>query len=275
MNIIIPVRPIDGPSLKALTSAIVQMGSIHGHRIIIVFTEPMKHDVEMAIPAIKSVTDDVLQVKMTVEPLGGPAEALNKYFQHFLQWAEDNIDEPCLWVNPGSVPISTGWATAIQDEFEVSFKRFMGSTMNTSDGDQIIGPPMVFIPKVLKITIPEWRYLGEMEWEVQWRYYIREFGLNSISISCNPDGKSKFKANVTNNPISFSQPPAYIENQPIKTDSPKDLRMTEFNDMVRSSHAKLRLSEVADRMNMPSDEVRQLAEKSNIEVNKGGWLAIA
>jgi len=273
MNIIIPVRPIDGNNLKSLTAAILQMGPIYGHRIIIVFTQVMTEEVEKASAALKAVTNDVIPLLQMVEPFGGPAEALNKYFQHFLLWSEEKLDEPCMWINPGSVPISTDWATAIQDEYEISFKRFLGSRMKTSDGEEIVGSPMVFNPKVLRETVPDWPYLGEVEWEVQWRYPIKRFGTHAVSISMSPDDKTKFKANLTNNETPFSLPPRYIS--PPDARAIHDMRLTEFNDIVRSSHAKLRLSDVADRMNVPRDEVRDLADKSNIEINKGGWLAIA
>lgn len=127
MKITIPISQSDVHLLTDHAEALVALGPIPNHEVVLFPTPSVESQALTAAERLRSICNNVTVVKCPYDFEGGWPVAPNNHW-HFvvLHLERSGNKSPWLWLELDAVPVKNGWADKLQQAFFDAGKPFMG-----------------------------------------------------------------------------------------------------------------------------------------------------
>lgn len=132
MKIVIPISNADVSKLGRFALVLDRFKSLSKHNIMLVPTHGCEDAARKAALVLNSLAASVVVRAMDVDPPMGWPRACNAHFQAAARFvAASGSEEPWLWMELDALPITPGWADALEDDYQRLGQPFCGTVIQT------------------------------------------------------------------------------------------------------------------------------------------------
>jgi len=111
MRLVIPVSHSDSHLIPPFVSALVAMGSLQNHHILIVPTPSQEEKAKEMAEELGVICDNIRVIALQNEPMGQWPSASNNHFAETVHIVKEQPEDvPWLWLELDSFPTCVGWA---------------------------------------------------------------------------------------------------------------------------------------------------------------------
>lgn len=127
MKLVIPVSQSDVHLLPLFTDALVKLGHVGQHSMLLVPTPTVQEAAQEHANKLRTICDNVQVVATPADFQGGwPAGPNNHWYWTVSYLDSIKLREPWLWLEVDAVPLKPRWATLLQEAYFAADKSFFG-----------------------------------------------------------------------------------------------------------------------------------------------------
>lgn len=129
MKLVIPVSLSDAHLLPLFTDALVKLGHVGPHSLLLVPTPAVSDAAQGQVNRLRTICDDVQLVATPVDFQGGWPAGPNNHWHWVVTYLDSvKLREPWLWMELDAVPLKPRWASLLAEAYFGANKSFFGFT---------------------------------------------------------------------------------------------------------------------------------------------------